>query len=117
MAAQFDLKLSKNAKHFFTLTAANGEVILTSQMYASRAGARKGIASVQGNAEIRGRYEERKGTRGKMHFVLKAGNHRVIGTSQVYSTPKAMEKGIKSVQKNGKAKKVVIGEGNKFKKR
>ena len=109
MAAQFDLKVSKNGKHFFTLNAANGEVILTSQMYASRAGARKGIASVQGNAGQRNRYDERKGTRGKMQFVLKAGNHRVIGTSQVYSSPKAMQKGLTSVLKNGKVKKIVVG--------
>ncbi|MGI9470519.1 MAG: YegP family protein [Rubripirellula sp.] len=109
MAAQFDLKISKNGKHFFTLIAANGEVILTSQMYASRAGAKKGIASVRGNASKRSRYEERKGAKGKMHFVLKAGNHRVIGTSQVYSTPKAMEKGRASVMKNGKVKRVEVG--------
>jgi uncharacterized protein YegP (UPF0339 family) len=50
MAAQYELKKSKNGKHFFNLLATNGEIILTSQMYASKAGARKGIAFVRSNA-------------------------------------------------------------------
>jgi len=33
-------------------------------------------------------------------FNLKAGNSQVIGTSEVYTTPKALKAGIASVQKN-----------------
>ncbi len=108
MAAQFELKTSRNGKHFFNLLAANGEIILTSQMYASKSGARKGIVSVRTNAGDADAYERRQGTGGKSHFVIKAGNHRVIGTSQTYHSKAAMEKGIKSAMKNGKVKKTVI---------
>ena len=108
MAAQFELKKAKNGKHYFTLLATNGEVILTSQMYASRAGARKGIASVQANAGSEERYERRQGKGGKSHFVLKSRNNRVIGASETYSIKAAMEKGIQSVRKNGKVKKLVV---------
>lgn len=109
MAAQYELKTARNGKLYFNLLAANGEVILTSQMYASRSGARKGIASVQSNAGSADRFQRRQGKGGKSHFVLKAANHRVIGTSQVYHSKQAMEKGIKSVMKHGKAKKLVVG--------
>ena len=34
------------------------------------------------------------------HFVLKAGNGQVIGTSEVYTSEAACENGIKSVQTN-----------------
>ena len=108
MAAQFELKKSKNGKHYFRLLAANGEVILTSQMYASRFGARKGIASVQVHSPQAACYERRQGKAGKSHFVLKAANHRVIGTSEVYSSKAAMEKGLRSAIKNGKIKKIAI---------
>jgi len=48
---RFVIKQAKNGKHFFNLVAANKEVIGSSQMYASRATARKGIASVMRNAK------------------------------------------------------------------
>ena len=108
MAAEFQIKQSKDHKHFFNLLATNGEIILTSQMYASRAGARKGIAAVQTNSSQADRYERRQGKGGKSHFVHKSGNHRVIGTSQIYSSKAVMEGGIKSVMKNGKATKTVV---------
>ena len=108
MAAQFELKTAKNGKHFFNLLAANGEVISTSQMYASASGARKGIASVQANASKNDLYERRQGKKGKSHFVLKSAKHRVIGTSEVYSSKAAIAKGISAVSKYGKVKKTVI---------
>jgi len=48
---KFVIKESKNGKHYFNLVAVNKEVIGSSQMYASRATARKGIASVMRNAK------------------------------------------------------------------
>ena len=108
MAAQFELKKSKNGRYFFNLLATNGEVILTSQMYASKHGAKKGIASVQSHSGSAAAYERREGKKGKSHFVLKSANHRAIGTSETYSSKPAMEKGIKSVIKNGKVKKTVV---------
>ncbi len=101
MAARFQLKRARNGQHFFNLVATNGEIILTSEMYSSMTGAKKGIASVQRNCKNPDRYDRRKGKRGKSHFVLKAANHRVIGCSEIYESQAALEKGIKSVMKNG----------------
>ncbi len=41
---------ASNGKHYFTLKAANKQVIGTSQMYESKAGMEGGIASVKANA-------------------------------------------------------------------
>jgi uncharacterized protein YegP (UPF0339 family) len=46
-----------------------------------------------------GYYELKKGA--KFSFVLKAGNHEVILSSQSYDTVDAAKGGIASVQKNG----------------
>ena len=42
----FELKVAKNGKFYFSLDARNGEVIGSSQMYASKSGRKRGIASV-----------------------------------------------------------------------
>ena len=46
----FEIKESSNGHCYFTLRAGNGQVIGQSQMYKSRSGLHKGIASVQKNA-------------------------------------------------------------------
>lgn len=51
-----------------------------------------------------GYYEIRKSSKETAHpyyFVLKAPNHQVIATSQMYSSKQAAENGIKSIQVNG----------------
>lgn len=46
----FEKKTSSNGKIFFNLKSSNGQIIGTSQMYASDASCKKGIRSVQVNA-------------------------------------------------------------------
>jgi uncharacterized protein YegP (UPF0339 family) len=48
----------------------------------------------------------RTNKRKQHYFVLKAANHRIIGCSESYSGAIAMEKGIKSVMKNGTSTKI-----------
>ena len=48
---KFEIRFSRDSRHFyFVLKAANGEIIATSEMYHSKAAARKGIRSVRKNA-------------------------------------------------------------------
>lgn len=44
------LKRSQDGQYYFTLSAPNGETILTSEMYDSKQGAKNGIKSIQANA-------------------------------------------------------------------
>jgi uncharacterized protein YegP (UPF0339 family) len=100
MAAKFVLTKSKNGKFMFNLKAANGEPILTSEMYESKSGAQNGIESVKTNAPLAERYEKLASKKGEPYFVLKAGNHQVIGKSEMYSSESARDAGIASVKKN-----------------
>ena len=50
MAGKFELKKSKNDKYFFSLLAGNGQKILASEMYETKASATGGIESVKKNA-------------------------------------------------------------------
>lgn len=100
MAGKFELKVASNGKFHFNLKAGNGQIILSSEMYESKASATNGIASVQKNARDDGRYDRKTSSSGKPFFSLKAGNGEVIGTSEMYESTAAMENGIESVKSN-----------------
>ena len=101
MAGWFELAKAGNGQFKFVLKAGNGEVILTSELYTNQAGATNGIASVQKNAADPVRYEAKLASNGKHHFNLKAANHQVIGSSQLYASEAACRNGMASVQSTG----------------
>ena len=100
MAGKFELKTAKNGKFHFNLKAANGQIILSSEMYETKKAAENGIASVKKNAGSDARFERKASAKGDPYFALKAGNGEVIGKSEMYSSNSAMENGIKSVMAN-----------------
>ena len=100
MAGKFELYKDKAGEFRFRLKAGNGENILASEGYKDKSGATNGIESVKKNAADEGRFEVKEGNSGKFHFVLKAGNHQVIGQSQMYETKASAENGVKSVMSN-----------------
>ena len=101
MAGSFDLMKGDDGRFYFTLKAANGEIILTSQMYTAKASAQDGIASVQTNSPTHAHYALEGAKDGEYYFTLKAANHLVIGTSEMYTTAAMRDKGIASAMKNG----------------
>lgn len=101
MAGSFELKKAANGQFHFNLKAGNGEIILSSEMYESKDSARNGIASVQKNCPDDARYERSEASNGKHYFTLKAGNHQVIGNSQMYASAASRDAGIESVKANG----------------
>ena len=109
MPGKFVLKTAKNGKTFFSLKATNGQIILSSEMYETRKAAENGIASVKKNAANEARFERKKSNKGEDYFVLKAGNGEPIGKSEMYSSARGMENGIKSVRKNAPDAAVVEG--------
>ncbi|AIR59544.1 DUF1508 domain-containing protein [Enterobacter sp. Ap-916] len=101
MSGWFELSKSSDGQFKFVLKAGNGEVVLTSELYKTRASADNGIASVRTNSPLEERYDKKVASNGKFYFNLKAGNHQVIGTSQMYATEQSRDKGIASVKNNG----------------
>ena len=99
MAGKFEIYKDNAGEFRFRLKAGNGENILASEGYKAKAGAENGVASVKKNAPDEDRYEIKEQKDGKPYFVLKAGNHEVIGKSQAYSSEAACKGGIESVMK------------------
>lgn len=100
MAGKFVLSKGVSGQFHFVLKAANGEVILTSESYTTKAAADGGIASVKENAPKDERYERKVAKNGQPMFNLRASNGQVIGTSESYSSSSARDTGIESVKKN-----------------
>lgn len=100
MSGDYILKRSGD-QFMFNLRAGNYQVILTSQRYTSKAAAQNGIASVQKSAPSDGRYQRLKAKDGRDYFNLTAANGEIIGTSEMYESTAARDKGIESVKANG----------------
>ena len=98
---KFEITKTKGGEFRFALKASNGQVILTSEIYKDKTGVKNGIESVKKNSPEDGRYERKTAKDGSPYFVLKAANGQIIGQSEMYSTPTAMENGSASVKKNG----------------
>ena len=106
----------------FDLKAGNGEVIATSEVYASEDGCKNGIASVQKNAPVapvedqtvegfatekNPKFEVYADKAGEFRFRLKATNGQVIATSEGYKALASCLNGIESVKKNAVDAKIV----------
>ena len=106
----------------FSLKATNGEVIATSQVYASESGCRNGIKSVQENAKakvedqtVKGyetisnpKYEVYLDRAKEYRFRLKAKNGEAIAHSEEgYASKSGCLNGIASVGKNAPGAEVV----------
>jgi uncharacterized protein YegP (UPF0339 family) len=97
---KFEIKKDKSGQFRFNLKASNGQIILSSEAYTSKAACENGIASVRTNSKDDGRYERKTAKDGSHYFNLKAANNQVIGASEMYTSTSAMENGIASVKKN-----------------
>ena len=98
----------------FDLKATNGQVILTSEVYTTKAACLNGIASVKKNcvggvedqtaeaveAVKHPKFELYADKAGEFRFRLKATNGEIIAVSEGYKTKTNCENGIQSVKNN-----------------
>lgn len=99
--AKFEVYQSGKKNEFrFRLKANNGQIILSSEGYTSRAACINGIESVKKNAKDPKRYVKSQ-TPGKMfRFAVTAANNQIIGVSQNYKSESGRNNGIDSVARN-----------------
>lgn len=97
-SGKFFLKKSANGHFYFVLVKANGEVILTSQMYASKASALSGIEAVRRNAQRKESFVVRQGADSKYHFIVKALNGEIVGVSESFTAKESVDKVVDSVR-------------------
>lgn len=106
----------------FDLKATNGQVIATSEVYASDAACKNGIESVRKNAPVAAvedqtvegyavekhpKFEIYADKAGEFRFRLKATNGQVIAVSEGYKAMASCVNGVESVKKNAVDAEVV----------
>ena len=96
---KFQIYQGNDDKHYFRLTASNGQNILSSQGYASKASCKNGIESVKNNGTSADRFEVKEAANGKYYFNLLAANKQVIGKSQMYANKQTCQGGIAAVRR------------------
>lgn len=111
---KFVIKETKSGVKF-DLKASNGEVIATSEVYASMAACKNGIESVKKNAsaaavedqtkegfavEKNPKFEIYTDKAGEFRFRLKASNGQIIATGEGYKALASCKNGVESVKKN-----------------
>ena len=97
---KFVITTRKNGEFQFNLLATNGQVILTSEGYKTKASCLNGVESVKKNAQTEARFNKKVASNGKPYFNLMATNGQIIGSSQMYANETNMNNGIASVMKN-----------------
>ena len=97
---KFEITKRSNGDYQFNLKATNGQVILSSQGYKSKATCENGVDSVRKNSADDGKFERKKSTNAKWYFNLKATNGQVVGTSEMYESEAGRDNGIASVKTN-----------------
>ncbi|MFH7010523.1 YegP family protein [Flavobacterium sp. FlaQc-52] len=89
-----------NGEFQFNLKAGNGQTILTSEGYSTKAGCSNGIESVRMNSQDDSRFDKKESSSGKPYFNLKASNGQIVGSSEMYESTSARDNGIASVKVN-----------------
>lgn len=104
---KFEISKRKNGEFQFNLKASNGQVILGSEGYTTKANCINGIESVKKNSQVDERFERKEAKNNKPYFNLKATNGQIIGTSEMYESVAGRDNGIESVKKNAPDAEVV----------
>jgi uncharacterized protein len=97
---RFEIRRDKKGELRFNLTARNGQVVLSSEGYTTKASCKNGIASVQKNCVDDACFDRKVAKDGKHYFALLSRNKQIVGSSQRYASKASMENGIRSVRAN-----------------
>lgn len=99
--AKFEVYQSGKKNEFrFRLKADNGQTILSSEGYTSKASCLNGIDSVRKNAADPKRFNKTTTPTNMFRFSLTAANNQIIGVSQNYKSESGRDNGIESVKRN-----------------
>jgi uncharacterized protein len=99
--AKFEVYQSGQKNEYrFRLKADNGQIILSSEGYTTKASCFNGIESVKKNAADEKRITKTKTPTNLYRFAVTSANNQIIGVSQNYKSESGCNNGIESVRKN-----------------
>lgn len=100
MPAKFEITKRKSGQYIFNLLASNGKILLTSEIFTTKADVVRRIESVKKYSARNANFQRMTSGNEASFFVIKDTNGDVIGKSKMYSSIVGMEKGMASVRAN-----------------
>lgn len=99
MSGVFEVYTDAKGEQRFRLKAPNGEIILASEGYTTKAACMNGIESVKENSALDERFEAYQDASEQHRFRLKAANNQIIGVGEAYESEASLKSGIESVKR------------------
>ncbi|OIV47308.1 hypothetical protein BK025_05250 [Sodalis sp. TME1] len=92
----YELQKVRNGHFLFHLKGNNGETILHSETFSSKASAENAITFARYVAPDETNYELKQNNDDAAYFVLRGKNQQIIGHSDPYNSLKAAKQGIRA---------------------
>ena len=95
---KWTIEIKRAGEYIAKLSAANGEVMLSSEIYSTEAGARNGIATIIKCIES-GRFLIYQDKAKNFYYKLKTSTNRLLCVGEIYTTRDQCEKAVESVKR------------------
>jgi len=95
---KWSIEIKSDDEYMAKLSASNGEVMLSSEIYSSEEGAISGIATIIKNVES-GKFIPYKNKNGNYYYKLKTSNNKLLCVGEIYKTKEQCLKSIESVKR------------------
>ncbi len=92
----YELQKVRNGHYLFKLKGSNGEIILASETFCSKASAENAITFARYNAPDEHNYELKHSTDEHPYFILRGKNEQILGLSGPYRSESDARRGIKA---------------------
>jgi uncharacterized protein len=106
MSGKYTVSLVGTSEYHWSLMARNAQTMLSSKIYAAKAGAETGIEACRVNSQDEARYDRMPANDSRYYFVLRSADGEIIGTSETYHTSRAREQAIALCKESGALAKV-----------
>lgn len=95
----YELEKVRNGHFIFNLKGSNGEIILASATFCSKASAENAIHFARYNAPDESNYELMRTQSQRPYFILRGKNYQILGQSVPYNSETAARQAIKAAMK------------------
>lgn len=94
---RFELFVGENKQNYFRLRAGNGEIVLGSEGYSSKAAAQSGVASVKANGQNAANFQIIETVDGQFAVRLVAQNGEIIAKGESYVSKSNAQRAINTI--------------------
>lgn len=115
MAGKWQVIIKGENAYIAALSASNGEVMLTSEIYSTEEGARSGVATIIKGVAT-GNFVIYRDKGGDYYYKLKSAGNRLLCVGEIYKSKDACEKAVQTVKRIAGISPVAQGvvEGERF---